>query len=261
MTDDRPRTTEGPPRPLLLERALLLVTISVAWGALSGGFALTVGLLDRSLAVVGVGLGVLADLSGSAVLIWRFRAERRRPIDAQAAEALADVVVATALGVTSAVLVAGGAYALVVGSSPGMSLLALLGPVITLAVLIPLAVAKRRVGAALGSPALEGDATLSAVGAAMSLLAIIGLLSYRLLGWWWADRAAALVVAAVAAVEAYRIGSARGRRRGHEAPAPAAFVGPFFLARSVLVPRRVTAPTRPCGPRTPRACSSRKATR
>jgi divalent metal cation (Fe/Co/Zn/Cd) transporter len=83
--------------------------------------------------------------------------------------------------------------------------LALIGPGVTLAVLVPLAVAKRRVGAALGSPALEGDATLSAIGAAMSLLAIVGLLCFRVLGWWWADRAAALVVAAVAGIEAYRI--------------------------------------------------------
>ena len=196
-------------RQRLLERALFLVTVSVVWGALSGGFALAVGLIDGSLAVLGVGLGVLADLSGSAVLIWRFRAERRRPIDARAAEARADVVVAAALCVTSAVLVGASAHALIVESRPGTSALALVGPAVTLAVLTPLAVAKRRVGAALASPALEGDATLSAVGAAMSLLAIVGLLCERWFGWWWADRAAALVVAVVAAFEAYRILRAR----------------------------------------------------
>jgi divalent metal cation (Fe/Co/Zn/Cd) transporter len=205
MSDGPAFPSERLPRSRLLERALLLVTLSVAWGALSGGFALAVGLIDGSLAVLGVGLGVLADLSGSAVLIWRFRAERRHPIDARPAEARAGTVVAMALCVTSVVLLAGSVRALVVGSRPGTSVLALIGPGVTLAVLVPLAVAKRRVGAALGSPALEGDATLSAVGAAMSLLAIVGLLCFRVLGWWWADRAAALVVAAVAGIEAYRI--------------------------------------------------------
>ena len=39
----------------------------------------------------------------------------------------------------------------------------------------------------------------------MSFLALVGLVCFRLLGWWWTDRAAALVVAAVAGVEAYRI--------------------------------------------------------
>ena len=184
---------------------MLLVTVSVVWGALSGSLALALGLLDRSLAVVGVGLGVFADLSGSAVLIWRFRAERSHPIDGRAAESRAGTVVAACLLLTSVVLVASSAYALAVGSRPGTSALAFIAPAVTLAVLIPLAVAKRRVGVALDSPALEGDATLSAVGAAMSLLAIVGLLCSQLLGWWWADRVAALVVAVVAALEARRI--------------------------------------------------------
>ncbi len=204
MNDGRAGVTEQP-RSQVLERALVLVVLSVIWGAVAGGFALVVGVLDGSLAVFGVGLGVLADLSGSSVLIWRFRAERRRPLDGRAAEALAGRVVAAALCLTSVVLVAGSARALAAGSRPGTSVLALVGPAVTLAVLVPLAVAKRRTGAALGSPALEGDATLSAVGAAMSLLALVGLLCFRLLGWWWTDRVAALVVAAMAGFEAYRI--------------------------------------------------------
>jgi len=69
-------------------------------------------------------------------------------------------------------------------------------------VLPPLARAKRRVGAALGSRALRGDGTLSGVGAAVALLAVAGLLVNRALGWWWADPAAALMVAVTAAVEA-----------------------------------------------------------
>ena len=147
---------------------------------------------------------MVADLSGSAVLIWRFRAERRPPRRPRGRD-LAGRVVATALCLTSVVLIAGSVRALAAGSRPGTSVLALVVPAVTLVVLVPLAIAKRRTGAALGSPALEGDATLSAVGATMSFLALVGLVCFRLLGWWWTDRAAALVVAAVAGVEAYRI--------------------------------------------------------
>jgi divalent metal cation (Fe/Co/Zn/Cd) transporter len=32
----------------------------------------------------------------------------------------------------------------------------------------------------------------------------VALIAYQLLGWWWADRVAALVVAGVAAAEAWR---------------------------------------------------------
>ena len=191
-------------RAKLLDLALLLVTLSVIWGALSGSLSIVVGLLDHSLGVLGVGLNVLADLAGSATLIWRFRAERQHPTRAPAFETRAAVVVAAALGLAATVLAIEAVRALLSGSHPGSSILALAIAGATLLVLTPLAVAKRRVGSALASSALKGDGTLSAVGAATALLALVSLLLYREFGLWWADRVAALFIAAVAGVEALR---------------------------------------------------------
>jgi divalent metal cation (Fe/Co/Zn/Cd) transporter len=56
----------------------------------------------------------------------------------------------------------------------------------------------------MASRALQGDGSLSIVGAATSLLALVALALNDTLGWWWADRAAALVVAAIAAAEAWQ---------------------------------------------------------
>lgn len=50
-----------------------------------------------------------------------------------------------------------------------------------------------------------GDGTLSAIGAALGVVALLGLLAEQLLGWWWADRATALCVGVVAATEAIRV--------------------------------------------------------
>jgi divalent metal cation (Fe/Co/Zn/Cd) transporter len=50
--------------------------------------------------------------------------------------------------------------------------------------------------------ALQGDAALSGIGAATSLIALAALALYNALGWWWADRVAALL-AAIAAAEAW----------------------------------------------------------
>jgi len=49
----------------------------------------------------------------------------------------------------------------------------------------------------------------------LGLLAPGGLLADHFFGWWWADRVAALVVAAVAVAEAVRVlgHRPRGRRR------------------------------------------------
>jgi divalent metal cation (Fe/Co/Zn/Cd) transporter len=56
----------------------------------------------------------------------------------------------------------------------------------------------------MASAALPSDGAMSSIGAATSLLALMGLALYRTMGWWWADRSAALAVDAIAAVEAWR---------------------------------------------------------
>jgi divalent metal cation (Fe/Co/Zn/Cd) transporter len=194
---------EGSPARLrLVTAALRLVSISVAFGVLSGAVSVATGLQDHSLGVFAVGLGVLADVTGSAVLIWRFRAERRQPVQSEAAEARAAIIVASALAMVSAVLIAESALALASGSHPGTSRVALAAAGVSLAVLTPLAYAKRRLGRRMASPALQGDGALSGIGAATSLLALAALVLYDTLGWWQADRIAALIVAAAAAAEA-----------------------------------------------------------
>jgi len=183
--------------------ALWLVWISVGFGLLSGTVSVITGLHGHSLSVLAIGLGVLADVAGSATLIWRFAAERRQPGRSPAAEARAAIVVAVALATAGAVILAQAAAALGTGSRPGTSNLALIAAGVSLAVLTPLAYAKRRLGAQIASRALQGDGTLSGIGAATSLLALTALALHHALGWSWPDRAAALIVAAIAAAEAW----------------------------------------------------------
>jgi len=183
--------------------ALRLVGISVIFGIASGAVSVATGVANHSLSVLAVGLGVLADVTGSATLVWRFRAEWRQPGQSQAEETRAAVVVAAALAVVSAVITIQAVIALTAGSRPGTSGVTLIAAAISLVVLAPLAYAKRRLGGQMASRALQGDGTLSGIGAATSLLALAALVLYRTLGWWWADRIAALVVAAIAAIEAW----------------------------------------------------------
>jgi divalent metal cation (Fe/Co/Zn/Cd) transporter len=63
----------------------------------------------------------------------------------------------------------------------------------------------------MGSRALQGDGTLSGIGAATSLLALTVLVLYHTFGWWWADRVAALVVAIIAAAGARQTAPRRDR--------------------------------------------------
>jgi divalent metal cation (Fe/Co/Zn/Cd) transporter len=73
-----------------------------------------------------------------------------------------------------------------------------------------LAAAKRAVGRKLGSSATVSEAQQNQICAYLSIALLAGLLANALAGWWWADPAAALVIAAVAAWEG--IESWRGER-------------------------------------------------
>jgi len=189
-------------RHALLRRALQLSWLSVCFGLVSGSVSVGSGIADHSLGVLAAGLSVLADVSGSVVLIWRFRTERTAPHRASEVEERAALCVAVALGVIAVVLAFESVRALIAGSHPGSGVLTVISAALSIAVLVPLALAKRRVAVELGSHALKGDSTLSAIGASTAILALLGLLLDHLFGWWWADRAVALAIAAVALLEA-----------------------------------------------------------
>lgn len=192
-------------RSALIATALRLSWLSVVWAALSGTASLTLGVLDHSLAITGVGLNLLGDLAGSLALIWRFGHERGRLHGAETAERVARLVVGTSLTVVAAFLAVQSVRRLADGTGPAADVGPILVAAASVVVLPPLARAKRGVGTALSSHALRGDGTLSGVGAAVALVALAGLLVNRTLGWWWADPAAAFVVAVVAAVEAREV--------------------------------------------------------
>ena len=57
--------------------------------------------------------------------------------------------------------------------------------------------AKRRVAAAIGSRALDADATQTALCTYLSAILLAGLLLNATVGWWWADRVAALIMVSI----------------------------------------------------------------
>jgi divalent metal cation (Fe/Co/Zn/Cd) transporter len=64
-----------------------------------------------------------------------------------------------------------------------------------------LAAAKRRTGRALGNRTLIADSAETAFCALTSAAALLGVGLNAWLGWWWADPAAGLVIAALAVRE------------------------------------------------------------
>ena len=181
----------------LLRQALFWSAASLAWALLVGGVSVVDGLIVDSTALVGFGLGSFADGGASATLIWRFRHELTGHPASAELERRAILVVGSLLGVIAAYLVIRAIIALAEHTAPEGSALAFGVTLISILVLPVLARAKLRLAGPVGSRALRADGVLSAAGAALALATVIGLVLSTGLGLWWADSAAALVIAVV----------------------------------------------------------------
>jgi divalent metal cation (Fe/Co/Zn/Cd) transporter len=209
-----PDITQNPPesagRELHLHRAIRLSQASIAWGLASGVSAVVVGIITGGLSLAGYGLDALADAGASAIILHRFHTERREPHRAHALERRAARLVAIALAMISALLAGSAIRALATHHAPEVSGLGLGIAVTSMALLPPLAVAKRRTAARLFSAALRADSTLTGVAAVLALGGLLGLVLDPAFGWWWADSVIALLVVAILVREAWSIASDSG---------------------------------------------------
>ena len=99
------------------------------------------------------------------------------------------------LALIAVYLIVRSAVALADHTKPSASAVGLILTSASLFVLPVLAHAKLRLSERLGSRALRADAFLSGAGAALAAAALIGLALSTGLDLWWADSAAALVIA------------------------------------------------------------------
>lgn len=199
-----------------LRRALILSGASIAWSGIVGTLAIYVALASGGLTLLGFGVNAVIDASASSALIWRFRVEAREPERAARVERLAERVVGLALIALAVYLAAGALRALSQGTHPEASVESLALLIASVVVLPPLAIAKYRAAGSLGSGALRLDSILTAVAAALAAISLVSLAASNVLGLWWADAAAALIVAAIIGREGW------GSLRASEAPGAAA---------------------------------------
>ena len=102
------------------------------------------------------------------------------------------------IGVTffllAAYIVADAGLTLFAAGRPDTSALGVAVCAAALVVMPALSLAKRRTGIALGSQMLTADAAESLFCAWLSGTVLLGLLLHAVLGWWWADPVAALMI-------------------------------------------------------------------
>ena len=184
-------------RPAAVRRARWLNAVTIGWNSVEGIVAVAAGLAAGSVSLVGFGLDSAIEVSAAAALAWRLSRERRADCR-QEDDHLAQRLVAGSFGLLSAYVAVNALADLTEGRAPDPSLVGVVLAAVSLAVMPLIARAKRRVAPVIGSRAALAEATETDLCAALSAALLVGLGLNLILGWWWADHLAALVIAAMA---------------------------------------------------------------
>ena len=166
-----------------------------AWHLIEFAIAVGAGVAAGSVALVGFGADSLIEVFSGSVIAWLFSGGRGASEDA---ERRARRLIALSYFVLAAYIVAASVRDLIGGHHPQPSWVGIALAAVTAATMPILARAKRRVGGKLGSAATTAEAEQNQICAYLSIALLVGLLANALFGWWWADPAAALVIAAIA---------------------------------------------------------------
>ena len=193
MVTARPRDTSRTAR--LRRRGFGLEYASMAWMTAEAGVAITAGVIASSIALIGFGLDSVIEFFAAAIVVWQLRGEDEDR-ETRAVRLIGATFFALAgyLTVQSIRDLAG--HARPEQSIPGLAVTAA-----ALIVMPLLAVAKRRTGRALGNRTLIADSAETTFCALTSAATLLGIGLNAWLGWWWADPAASLAIAALAVKE------------------------------------------------------------
>jgi divalent metal cation (Fe/Co/Zn/Cd) transporter len=209
-------TDAGASRSALVRRGLWLNYLTIGYNTLEAIVSIAAGIVAGSVALVGFGVDSVIEVTASAAAQWRLRAD----VDLIRRERVEHLTVRI-IGGTFLALAAYVAYesikTLVEREEPDGSIVGVILLSASVVVMPLLARAKRRVASALNSAALAGEATQTSLCAYLSVIALGGVALNTVLGWWWADPAAALLMVPLISregLEGLRGGSACDDCRG-----------------------------------------------
>jgi len=189
-------------RQELANRGKRLEYFTIYWNSLEGLIGIAAGLLARSISLVGFGIDSLIEVTSGATLLWRMSVdadiERREGNERLSLRIVGGCFLALAAYVTYEAV-----SDLIRKSAPGPSIPGIVLACASLVVMPILSRAKKKVGRALNSAAMNADARQTDFCVYLSAILLVGLLLNASLEWWWADPIAALVMAPIIVKEGF----------------------------------------------------------
>src|SRR4051794_11389382 len=187
------------PTAPLVRRARHLAWLGLGWHVIEAAVAIAAGVAAGSVALIGFGADSLIEAGAGIVVIWLMSGSRA---GSAGAERRAQQLIAASFAALALYIGVESLRDLLGGHHPEASWVGIALSLVTLATMPPLAAAKRRVGEQLGSAATTSESRQTLLCAYLSGALLVGLLANAVVGWWWADPVAALVIGAAAAREA-----------------------------------------------------------
>ncbi len=172
----------------LLRRGLYLEYTTLGWNVVGTGIVIAAALAAGSVALAGFGIDSLIEIFASVVVVWQLRGGD------PARERTALRLIGLAFFALVIYVLAQSAHTLITQSRPQTSPLGIVWLAATLIAMLLLAWGKSRTGAALNNVVLQTEGHVTLVDAYLAAAVLIGLIVNALLGWWWADSLAALVI-------------------------------------------------------------------
>ena len=180
-----------------LGRGRRLEYLTLGWNVVEGVVSVGAGVFAGSTALVGFGMDSFIESVSGAILLWRLQDHEHHA----RREELALRLVAVSFFLLAAYVAFEAARSLLLREPPEASWPGIVIAALSLIVMPWLARQKRNVASELGSRALAADSRQTDLCAYLSAVLLGGLLLNALLGWWWADPVAALVMAPIIANE------------------------------------------------------------
>ncbi|HUI89809.1 MAG TPA: cation transporter [Anaerolineales bacterium] len=175
------------------------------WMVVEMAVSIGAGISAGSILLTAFGIDSLIELISGGILLWRLQVESRGGDTAQVhqAEHRAKGIMAVALGLLCVNVFASSIYSFIVHLISKTTWVGIGISAAAVMIMPYLAITKRYIEKQIDSEALAGDAVESITCAYMAGTVLIGLALNALLGWWWVDPVAALVILAWLGREAW----------------------------------------------------------
>ena len=186
----------------LQRRIRWIVTATIAYNLIEAVVAITAGAIASSSALIAFGLDSTIEVLSAAAVAWQFT--RRDP---ERWEKGTLRVIAVAFFALAAYVTASSVLALILQADVEHSTLGLAITALSVIIMPFLSLAERRAGRELGSASAVADSKQTLICTYLSVAVLLGLVLNSLLGWWWADAIAGLIIAGFAVregIEAWR---------------------------------------------------------